>query len=262
MPFIVAPSRGNLQWMLLKAADLPAADSSASVFDYPASQDVSTSGGFRGCLCLRLRWRADGLGRNFESILVHIESLFPVQAFDKLAYRLTNGSRKTRRIHFDRRFHRPFISISIAELHLKRFHAPNLPFLTMNIETGSRNPNHVQVLKLLGALPPVTLTTRSFRSGALRFPGLNLCLKRLVLFRQRIAGSCHCFEIVSQLAVLFLKVRHMGLQLLVLLQGFCVLAGSQGQTQHYRHGKSRPSVFARHSSSFLHKNLNRKWSNR
>src|ERR1700674_5859004 len=111
-------------------------------------------------------------------------------------------------------------------------------------------------------LPPTTLSTRSFRSRALRFPGPNLCLKRLVLFRQRIAGSCHCFEIVSQLAVLFLKVRHMGLQLLVLLQGFCVLAGSQGQTQHYRHGKSRPTVFARHSSSFLHKNLNRKWSNR
>src|SRR5882762_2493365 len=138
MPSIVGPSRGNLQWMPLKKPLTCRPRTVVPQFDYPASQDVSTSGGFRRCLCLRLRWRADRLGRNFESILVHIESLLPVQAFDKLAYRLTNGSRKTRRIHFDRRFHRSFISISIPELRLKRFHAHNLPFLTMNIETGSR----------------------------------------------------------------------------------------------------------------------------
>jgi hypothetical protein len=39
-----------------------------------------------------------------------------------------------------------------------------------------------------------------------------------------------------------------GLQLLTLLQRFRVFAGNQGQTQHYRHGKFRPSVFARHAS--------------
>src|SRR6266513_121734 len=199
--------------------------------------DLSTSGGFRGFLCLRLRCRARRHGRNFESILVHIESLFPVQAFDKLTCRLSNGSRKTRRIHFDRRFHCSFISISIAKLHLKRFHARSLPFLTMKTETSSRTPNHVRVLKLPGPLAPTTLSTRRFRTGTLRFPGLNLCLKRLVLF---------------------LKFRHMGLQLLVLLLGFSVVAGRQGQTEHYCHSKSRPSVFARHTSSFPHKYLNRK----
>jgi hypothetical protein len=113
----------------------------------------------------------------------------------------------------------------------------------MKTEIGSRTPNHVRVLKLPRPLPPTTLSTRSFRSRALRFPGPNLCLKRLVLFRQRIADGCHCFKIVSQLAVLFLKFRHLGLQFLVLLQSFCVLAGSQGQTQHYRDSKVRPSVF-------------------
>jgi len=132
----------------------------------------------------------------------------------------------------------------------------------MEKETGLRTPNHVRVLKLLRPLTPTTLSTRTFRSGVLRFPGLNLCLKRLVLFRQRIAGSCHCFEIVSQLAVLFLKFRYLGLQLLVLLQSFCVFAGSQGQTQHYRHSKARQGVFARHASSFLHKNLNCNWDKR
>jgi hypothetical protein len=40
------------------------------------------------------------------------------------------------------------------------------------------------------------------------------------------------------------------------LQSFCVLAGSQKQTQRYRHGKYRPRVFARHASSFVNKNLN------
>jgi hypothetical protein len=121
----------------------------------------------------------------------------------------------------------------------------------MKTQTGSRSPNHVRVLKLPRPLPPAAPSTRRFRSRALRFPGLNLCLKRLVLFRQGIAGSCHCFEIVSQLAVLFLKLRHLGLQLLVLLERFCVLAGSQAQTQHYRHSKFRPSVFAYHASSLL-----------
>jgi hypothetical protein len=119
--------------------------------------------------------------------------------------------------------------------------------------------NHVRTLKLPGLLPPAppsTRSTRCFRSGALGFSGLLLCSKRFVLFHQRIARSCHCFEIVSQLSVLFLQLRHLGLQLLVLLQGFCVLAGSQEQTQHYRRAKSRPSVFVRHASSFLHENLN------
>jgi hypothetical protein len=57
------------------------------------------------------------------------------------------------------------------------------------------------------------------------------------------------------LAVLFLKFRHVGLQLLVLLQSLGVLAGSQGQTQHYCHGKYRPNVFVCHTSSFIDKNI-------
>jgi hypothetical protein len=47
--------------------------------------------------------------------------------------------------------------------------------------------------------------------------------------RQRIANSRHCFEIVSQLAVLFLKFRHLGLQLLVLLQVFASLPAVNGK---------------------------------
>src|ERR1700693_3078983 len=125
--------------------------------------DLSTSGAFRGCFCLRIR-RAGRLGRNLKPILVHIESLFPVQAFDKLTCRLGNGSGKTRRIHFDLRFHRFFASISKSELHLKRLHAPDLPFLTMKIETGSRTPNHVRVLKLARPLPPTALSSSRFRS--------------------------------------------------------------------------------------------------
>src|SRR6267143_2910773 len=105
-----------------------------------APADYSTSGGFGGGLCLRFRCCADSLGRNFESVLVHVKSLFAVQTFDKLACRLSNASRKTRRIHFYRRFHGSFISILIAKLHLKRFHALSLPFLTMKTETGSRMP--------------------------------------------------------------------------------------------------------------------------
>src|SRR6266403_206811 len=104
------------------------------------SADFSTSGGFGGRLCWRFRCRAGRLGRNFESILVHVESLFAVQTLDKLACRLSNASRKTRRIHFYRRFHGSFSSILIAKLHLKRFHALSLPFLTMKTETGSRMP--------------------------------------------------------------------------------------------------------------------------
>src|SRR6267143_3380658 len=103
--------------------------------------DTSASGSLRGCPCLRCR--ADGLGRNLESILVHIESLLPVQAFDELTCRLTDRSRKTRGLHFDPRFHCSFSSISIAKLHFKRFHTPNLPFLTMKTETRSRTTNHV-----------------------------------------------------------------------------------------------------------------------
>src|SRR6266852_4864058 len=94
-----------------------------------APADFSSGGGFGGGLC-----------RDFESILVHVKSLFAVQAFDKLASRLSNASRKTRRIHFYRRFHGSFSSILIAKLHLKRFHALSLPFLTMKTETGSRVP--------------------------------------------------------------------------------------------------------------------------
>src|SRR5229473_1649900 len=62
----------------------------------------STGGGFGGLLCRRFRCCPHSLGRNFESILVHIESLFAVQAFDKLACGLSNTSGKIRRIHFDR----------------------------------------------------------------------------------------------------------------------------------------------------------------
>src|SRR6266404_8266104 len=100
----------------------------------------STGGGFGGGPCRRFRCCPDSLGRDLESILVHVESLFAVQAFDKLACRLSNASRKTRRIHFDRRFHGSFSSILIAKLHLKRFHALTLPFLAINAETGSRPP--------------------------------------------------------------------------------------------------------------------------
>src|SRR5436190_13008690 len=114
----------------------------------PTPVDFSTSGGFRGCPCLRRRCRTDRLGGNIEPILVHVESLFPVQAFDKFTCRLTDRSRKTRRLHFDRRFHRFFISVSIANLHLKRFHACNLPFLTMKTETSSLTSNHLRALKL------------------------------------------------------------------------------------------------------------------
>src|SRR5882724_6781080 len=101
---------------------------------------------------------------------------------------------------------------------------------------------------------------RSFFPGVLRFPGLHLCLKLFVFFRQRIASSRHCFEFVSQLAVLFLKFRHLGLQLLVLLQGFCVFAGSQRQTQHDCYSKSRPSIFAYHTSPSFDENLNCNWT--
>src|SRR2546426_500136 len=86
-------------------------------------------------------------------------------------------------------------------------------------------------------LTATTFSTRSFLSGVLALQSLNLRFKLLVLFRQRIAGSCHCLEIVSDLAVLFLKFRHLGLQLLVLLQSFCVFAGRQRQTQNDRHTK-------------------------
>jgi hypothetical protein len=46
------------------------------------------------------------------------------------------------------------------------------------------------------------------------------------------------------------------------LQSFCVLASSQGQTQHHRHSKPRPSIFARHMSSFVDKNLYGNQNNR
>jgi hypothetical protein len=108
-------------------------------------------------------------------------------------------------------------------------------------------------LKIAVPLAATTLSARSFLSGAFAFQGLNLGLKFLVLFRQRITASGYRFEVVSHLAVLFLKFRDLGLQFFVLLQSFCVLAGSQGQTQRYRHGKSRPSVFSPHTSSFVDK---------
>lgn len=60
-----------------------------------APADFSTGSASHGFFCLRRRCRANRLGGNFESILVHIEFLFPVQAFDKLARRLTHRSRKT-----------------------------------------------------------------------------------------------------------------------------------------------------------------------
>src|SRR5882724_7704399 len=134
------------------------------------------------------------------------------------------------------------------------------PFSGDKCRNWFAHSNRARVIKLPRPLLPTTRSTRSLLSGVLRFPGLHLSLKRLVLFRQRIAGSRHGFDLVSQLAVLFLKFRHAGLQLLVLLQGFCVLAGGQGQTQQYRRGKSRPSVSTRHASSILHKNLNRSWN--
>ena len=92
------------------------------------SADLSTSGGRRGCRDRRRCGRANRLSRNFESILVHIESLLPVQALGKFTCRLTDRSRKTRCIHGDRGFDGSFISILIAKLHLKRFHVIGLPF--------------------------------------------------------------------------------------------------------------------------------------
>src|SRR5579864_4019879 len=87
-----------------------------------------SAGGFRGGLCRRLGGRTGGLGRNFQAVLVHVESLLSVQAFDELARRFGNAAWKTRRIHFYGRIHRFLISIAIAESHLKRFHAAYLPF--------------------------------------------------------------------------------------------------------------------------------------
>src|SRR6267143_805876 len=120
----------------------------------------------------------------------------------------------------------PFLFISNLCFLSKLLTNSRVAFLTVKTETGSFGPNHVRILKLLLPLAATTLSARNFLSGALAFQGLNLGLKFLVLFRQRIAASCHRFEIVSHLTVLLLKFRHLGLQFLVLLQGFCVLAGS------------------------------------
>ena len=79
--------------------------------------------GLCGCPSLYLRWLVDWLGCYFQSILVHIESLFPVQTFDKLTRSFSHCPRKTRGIHLHRRFHGSLTSILIAKSHLKRFHA-------------------------------------------------------------------------------------------------------------------------------------------
>jgi len=60
----------------------------------PAAASADLSAGSSVC-------GADRLRRNFQAVLVHIESLFAVQAFDELAYCFTNRSRKTRRVNLD-----------------------------------------------------------------------------------------------------------------------------------------------------------------
>src|ERR1700684_960056 len=45
----------------------------------------SAGGGFRRFLCWLFGGRLGSFGLNFESIFIHVESLFTVQAFDELA---------------------------------------------------------------------------------------------------------------------------------------------------------------------------------
>src|SRR6266568_207396 len=92
----------------------------------------SASRGLCGCVCLRPRRRLDRLGGYFLSILVHVESLFPVQAFDKPTCRLSYGSGKSRGIDFDCRFHRPLIPILIAKSNLTCFHPADPSFVLIS----------------------------------------------------------------------------------------------------------------------------------
>jgi hypothetical protein len=132
----------------------------------------------------------------------------------------------------------------------------------MNTETGSSISNASRGIKLSRFLTPTPFSARYFLCGALCFAGPHLCLERLVLFRQGVTRSGHCFEIVSQLPVLSLKFRYLGLQLLVLLRGFRVRTASEEKTQHNCYSKVRPAIFPRHASFFLHGILNRNWANR
>ena len=61
---------------------------------------------------------------------------------------LTDRSRKTRRLYSDRRFHRSFVSISIAKLHLNVFMLLASLFLLLKTETGSRTSIQVGSLKI------------------------------------------------------------------------------------------------------------------
>jgi len=101
---------------------------------------------------------------------------------------------------------------------------------------------------------PFLLAASSLRwlfCSVLRFLRPHLGLQRYIFLRQRVSRRGHALQIVAHLTVLFLQVRHLRFQLLVLLQGLGVLAGRQGQTQRYGKGKPRPRVPTRHSSSFL-----------
>jgi hypothetical protein len=92
--------------------------------------ELLAAGGFGGFLGW-LGGFAGGLGRDFEAIFVHIESLFAVEAFDEFAGGLGDGSGKTRGIYGFGGFDLFVISVLKTKLHLKRFHVANLPFLAL-----------------------------------------------------------------------------------------------------------------------------------
>jgi hypothetical protein len=107
----------------------------------------------------------------------------------------------------------------------------------------------VALVKTAELLLPGMLSTGRFLAGVLRLAGIQLSLEYFVLFGQLIAGGREGVDIVSPLAILPLKIRHVGPQLLVLLQGLGVLAGSQGQSQQCRQSECYPRVLAGHGSS-------------
>jgi hypothetical protein len=92
---------------------------------------ILDAGGFGGFFGWGFGGFAGGLGRDFEAIFVHIESLFAIEAFDEFAGGLGDGSGKTRGIYGFGGFDLFVISVLKAKLHLKRFHVAYLPFLTL-----------------------------------------------------------------------------------------------------------------------------------
>jgi hypothetical protein len=70
----------------------------------------------------------------------------------------------------------------------------NLPFLTTKTEIALRAPSQGPSLGIAVTFSaPTMFSTRSSLSGTSRFQVLDLGLKLLVLFGQRVARSCHCF---------------------------------------------------------------------